>query len=76
MDADLPYHDEAMRVLAPLANRVLGERIRVDRPSQLGFLGIRTPVLRDVVEQGFSFYDQPDVLRCGVGCGGVRRTQR
>ena len=57
---DLPHHNEVMSVLEPLSNRPLGERIRRDRRSDLEYLGIRAPVVRQAANRGFSFYSLSD----------------
>lgn len=49
----------ALQLVAPEDPNV-GERIRVDRGSALHHLGVRTPVRRRLVKQGFSFTDGAD----------------
>lgn len=41
------------------ATQEFGERIRLDRGSELRHLGLRTPVRRRLVKHGFSFTDAP-----------------
>lgn len=51
-------HDEVLRSLEGLApSPEVGERIRVDRGSELRHLGVRTPARRKLVAGGFSFTD-------------------
>lgn len=54
------YHAEVAQALTTIGNPELGEAIRMDRGSQLEYLGIRFPELRKRVKQGFSFYDLPE----------------
>ncbi len=60
------YHDEILAVFGKLANPSLGRRIAEDRTSNLQYLGIRTPQLRRVVKQGFSFYAEPEERILGI----------
>lgn len=52
------YHDEVLTALQALGRPSLGPHIAKDRGSSLKYVGIRVPVLRRRVRQGFSFYDQ------------------
>ncbi len=61
-------HDEVLTALEALAAETgipdgHGEKVRVDRRSQLRHLGIRTPDRRRRVSQGFSFTaDEPEAV--------------
>lgn len=57
---DNPFHDEVVAALRALGDPRLGEAIRLDRRSELQYLGVRVPVLRARVKQGFSFSREPD----------------
>ena len=52
-------HREVLAALEAVApdDPAVGERIRIDRRSQLRHLGVRTPVRRKLVGSGFSFSD-------------------
>jgi len=52
-------HDEVVTALRALGNATLGAAVQRDRGSQLVHLGVRVPVLRRRVRQGFSFTAQP-----------------
>ena len=49
------HHDEVLAALAAIGNPRRGEAIRLDRGSELQYLGIGFPALRARVKQGFSF---------------------
>ncbi len=54
------HHDEVLVGLAAIGNPRRGEAIRLDRGSELQYLGIGFPALRARVKQGFSFSNQPE----------------
>ena len=54
------YHDEVVAALRAIGNPRLGTDVAKDRGSSLEHLGIRFPVLRKRVKEGFSFYDLPE----------------
>ena len=54
------HHDEVLAALAAIGNPKRGEAIRLDRGSELQYLGIGFPALRARVKQGFSFSNQPE----------------
>lgn len=54
------YHDEVVAALAAIGNPRRGEAIRLDRGSDLQYLGIGFPALRARVKQGFSFSGLPE----------------
>lgn len=58
-------HEEVVAALEALGNPKLGEAIRVDRKSELQYLGVRFPALRARVKEGFTFTTRPagEVLR-------------
>jgi 3-methyladenine DNA glycosylase AlkD len=51
------YHDEVVAALREVGNPGLGADVAKDRGSSMEHLGIRFPVLRRRVKEGFSFYD-------------------
>lgn len=53
------YHCEVVQALEAIGNPALGSAIQQDRESDMAHLGIRFPVLRKRVKQGFSFYSLP-----------------
>lgn len=59
MDLHAAHHDEVAEALTAIGNPVLGERIRLDRGSNLEHLGVPIPALRKRVASGFSFTSQP-----------------
>jgi len=60
------FHDEVVEELSRVGNAKFGEAIRKDRNSQLSYLGIRFPVLRTRVKQGFSFTIKPPEEVLGI----------
>ena len=54
------YSVEVVAALRELGDRRLGTRVAADRRSAMEHLGIRFPVLRARVKEGFSFYDLPE----------------
>ena len=54
------YHGEVVAALRELGDPRLGALIAADRGSRLEHLGIRFPVLRQRVKEGFSFTERPD----------------
>ena len=54
------YHDEVVTALRTIGNPTRGEAIRLDRGSELQYLGIGFPALRARVKQGFSFSGLPE----------------
>jgi 3-methyladenine DNA glycosylase AlkD len=54
------YHDEVVAALREIGNPRFGEDVAKDRGSSMEHLGIRFPVLRRRVKEGFSFYDLPE----------------
>jgi len=54
------YHREVVQALAAMGNPIFGKAVQQDRGSQLKHLGIKFPVLRRRVRQGFSFYRLPE----------------
>jgi 3-methyladenine DNA glycosylase AlkD len=54
------YHDEVVAALRAIGNPQRGEAIRLDRGSELHYLGIGFPALRARVKQGFSFSGLPE----------------
>jgi len=64
------HHEEVVEALRALpVNGTAGERIRVDRNSSFEHLGLRTPVRRQRVRSGFSFYDLTETEILGVWDG-------
>lgn len=51
------YHLEVFQALKTIGNPSFGKAVQQDRGSQLEHLGIKFPVLRKRVKQGFSFYE-------------------
>lgn len=51
------YHLEVLQALKAIGNPTLGKAIQQDRGSNLEHLGIKFPILRKRVKQGFSFYE-------------------
>jgi 3-methyladenine DNA glycosylase AlkD len=51
------YHDEVVAALREVGNPRFGADIAKDRGSSMEHLGLRFPVLRRRVKEGFSFYD-------------------
>ncbi|MBX3036128.1 MAG: DNA alkylation repair protein [Anaerolineales bacterium] len=51
------YHLEVVQALTAIGNPSFGKAVQQDRGSQLEHLGIKFPVLRKRVKQGFSFYE-------------------
>lgn len=51
------YHLEVFQALTAIGNPTFGKAIQKDRGSNLEHLGIKFPVLRKRVKQGFSFYE-------------------
>lgn len=49
------HHDEVLKSLERIGNATLGQRIGVDRGSQLEYCGVRVPQRRKLVEKGFTF---------------------
>lgn len=60
MTTHAPHHDEVVAALRAIGNPQRGEAIRLDRGSDLQYLGIGFPALRARVKQGFSFSGQPE----------------
>lgn len=58
-------HDEVVAALGAIGDPKLGEAIRVDRKSEMQYLGVRFPALRARVKEGFTFTTRPagEVLR-------------
>ena len=54
------HHDEVAAALVAIGNPQRGEAIRLDRGSNLQYLGIGFPALRARVKQGFSFSGLPE----------------
>ena len=54
------HHDEVVAALVAIGNPQRGEAIRLDRGSDLQYLGIGFPALRARVKQGFSFSSLPE----------------
>ena len=54
------YHLEVVQALKSIGNPTFGKAVQQDRGSQLEHLGIKFPVLRKRVKQGFSFYELPE----------------
>ena len=52
-------HAEVLAALEELGNPILAAKIGPDRRSNLEYSGIRVPVRRARVSEGFSFYDRP-----------------
>src|SRR5688572_22518904 len=50
------YHLEVVQALKSIGNPTFGKAVQKDRGSQLEHLGIKFPILRKRVKQGFSFY--------------------
>ncbi|MBL8097927.1 MAG: DNA alkylation repair protein [Anaerolineales bacterium] len=53
------YHQEVAQALKAIGNPSFGKAVQQDRGSNLEHLGIKFPVLRKRVKQGFSFYELP-----------------
>jgi 3-methyladenine DNA glycosylase AlkD len=53
------YHDEVVEALAALGNPRRGEAVRLNRRSELHYLGAGFPEVRRRVEQGFTFSALP-----------------
>jgi 3-methyladenine DNA glycosylase AlkD len=51
------YHEEVVAALREIGNPRYGAAVAKDRGSSMEHLGIRFPVLRRRVKEGFSFYD-------------------
>lgn len=54
------YHNEIIHALKAIGNPTFGKAVQQDRGSNLEHLGIKFPVLRKRVKQGFSFYELPE----------------
>jgi 3-methyladenine DNA glycosylase AlkD len=54
------YHLEIVQALTAISNSAFGKAVQQDRGSRLEHLGIKFPVLRKRVKQGFSFYELPE----------------
>lgn len=54
------YHREVVQALTAIGNPTFGKAVQEDRGSQLKHLGIKFPVLRWRVREGFSFYSLPE----------------
>jgi 3-methyladenine DNA glycosylase AlkD len=54
------YHEEVVAALREIGNPRFGAAVAKDRGSLMEHLGIRFPVLRKRVKEGFSFYGLPD----------------
>lgn len=54
------HHLEVVKALTAIGNPTFGKAVQKDRGSQLEHLGIKFPVLRKRVKQGFSFYELPE----------------
>lgn len=54
------YHLEVLQALKTIGNPTFGKAVQKDRGSSLEHLGIKFPVLRKRVKQGFSFYELPE----------------
>lgn len=54
------YHQEVAQALKSISNPTFGKAVQQDRGSNLEHLGIKFPVLRKRVKQGFSFYELPE----------------
>lgn len=54
------YHREVVEELTAIGNPAFGKAVQRDRGSKLKHLGIKFPVLRRRVKQGFSFYELPE----------------
>lgn len=54
------HHREVYEALNAIGNPAFGESVRIDRGSELEHLGIRIPVLRARVKEGFSFSNLPE----------------
>ncbi len=54
------YHREVVEALTAICNPAFGKAVQQDRGSKLTHLGIKFPVLRRRVKQGFSFYELPE----------------
>jgi 3-methyladenine DNA glycosylase AlkD len=53
------YHLGVLQALRTIGNPTFGKAVQQDRGSNLEHLGIKFPVLRKRVKQGFSFYELP-----------------
>lgn len=53
--SDGSYHDEVLNALVAIGNPRLGLHIPKDRRSELKYCGVRVPIRRKRVQQGFSF---------------------
>ena len=53
-------HDEVLDVLSKVSEPDRADAIKADRRSNLDYLGVRAPALRQTVKKGFSFYEQPE----------------
>lgn len=51
------YHLEVVQALKSIGNPTFGKAVQQDRGSKIEHLGIKFPVLRKRVKQGFSFYE-------------------
>ena len=60
MNIHAQHHDEVVAALVAIGNPRRGEAIRLDRGSELQYLGTGFPALRARVKQGFSFSNLPD----------------
>ena len=54
------YHLEVVKALTAIGNPAFGKAVQQDRGSKLKHLGIKFPVLKRRVKQGFSFYELPE----------------
>lgn len=54
------YHLEVFQAFTAIGNSTFGKAVQQDRGSKLEHLGIKFPVLRKRVKQGFSFYELPE----------------
>jgi 3-methyladenine DNA glycosylase AlkD len=54
------FHHEVVKALTAIGDPTFGKAVQQDRGSKLKHLGIKFPVLRRRVKQGFSFYELPE----------------
>ncbi|MCA8962657.1 MAG: DNA alkylation repair protein [Planctomycetes bacterium] len=59
-------HEEVVDALRALGDPKLGAAVREDRGSTLAYVGVRAPVLRKRVRQGFTFDDRTESERLRV----------
>jgi hypothetical protein len=63
------YHQEVVQALKSIGNPSFGKAVRQDRGSNLEYLGIKFPVLRKRVKQGFSFTRRTNLGSVGLFMG-------